>query len=604
MPEKPSRLKKLYSLFSRREKIKTIMLFCLMVVNALAEMVSIGAIPAFILVVASPEKVMAHPVSGAVVQWLNIETSRELLVTGSIGLILLFVMKGLLVAFINYVRIRFVQYKYLELSGRLFTSYMLAPYTFHLGRNSSELLRNLLSESHNVIHGVFMNLLGIALNFVSITFIITMLIIIEPLFTLVALALLGSITWIMMRVVNEKMGFYGQQEMHHRKVSNKVVLEGLAGIKDARVLGREDNFVSQFHESNWRRAQSQFFREMVHHIQRPVMEVITVVGVLGLALILTVQDQSIESIVAVLALFAAATYRMMPTFRDLVNQANGLRYHMVSIDPVYNDLMDLQNELEERAAAGKARTPLEKRLFMDNISYAYPDQKKPVVHNVTLDIPAGSAIALVGSSGAGKTTLVDVVLGLLKPHSGTVRVDDQDIHADLRSWQRNIGYIPQFIYLADDSLKRNVAFGLKDEEIDDDLFWQAAEAARLTELIMELGEKENTHIGERGVRLSGGQRQRIGIARALYHNPRLLIMDEGTSALDNITEKFVIDAIERLKGERTIIMIAHRLSTVKNCDVIYLMEEGRITDQGTYDELMKNNPLFREMAGDDSGENN
>ncbi len=600
MPKSKStpRLKKLYRLFSRREKIKTIGLFCLMVVNALAEMVSIGAIPAFILVVASPEKVMAHPVSGPLVQWLGIETSRELLVTGSVSLILLFVLKGALVAFIGYVRIRFVQHKYLELSGRLFAGYMLAPYVFHLNRNTSGLLRNLLSESHNVVHGVFMNLLGVALNLVSMVFIITLLVLIEPFFTLIALGLLGSITWFMMKMVDKKMGFFGKQEMEHRQVSNKVVLEGLAGIKDARVLGREESFMAQFEVSNWLRAQSQFFKEMVRHVQRPLMEVITVVGVLGLALVLTTQDQSIESIVAVLALFAAATYRMMPTFRDLINQANDLRYHIVSIDPVYDDIEQLQHKLEERAKPGSPVVLLKNEIVLENISYAYPEQEKPVLQNVGLTIPRGVAIALVGESGAGKTTLVDVLLGLLTPQSGTIKVDDCDINKDLRAWQHNIGYIPQFIYLSDDTLKRNVAFGLNEEDIDDDRFWAAANAARLTGLITELPEKENTVIGERGVRLSGGQRQRIGIARALYHNPQLLIMDEGTSALDNITEKFVIDAIERLKGNRTIIMIAHRLSTVRNCDVIYLMEQGRITDSGSYDELLERNPMFRKMAGE------
>ena len=591
-------LRKLYQLFSRREKIKAIGLFVLMTISALTEMVGIGAVPAFILIVASPEKVMTHPISGAIVGWLGIETGRELLVVGSIGLIAFFLFKGFLVSVINYVRIRFVQHKFIDLSGRLFTSYMLAPYAFHLNRNTSELLRNLMSETSLVVNQVFMPLLTLILNLVTMFFILALLMAVQPLFTLLALSGLGGVTYLLMKVVEKRMGFYGHQEMLHRQVGNKAVMEGLSGVKDARVLGREDNFVSRFGASNWLRAKAQFFKEMVHSLQRPLFETITVMGVLGLALVLTAKDESIESIVAVLALFAAATYRLMPTFRDLLGSINTLQYHIMSVDPVYDDIMLLRNSLKERALPAREPMPFQSEITLDNVTYSYPGTSEKVLDSISLQIPSGTAIALVGESGAGKTTLVDALLGLLDVQEGSIRVDGVDIKTDTRAWQMNIGYIPQVIYLTDDTLKRNVAFGLDDKDIDDDRFWQAARAARLEELIDKLADREHTVIGERGIRLSGGQRQRVGIARALYHNPKLLIMDEGTSALDNITEKYVIDAIERLKGDRTIVMIAHRLTTVMNCDVVCLMENGRITDQGTYAELLAKNPRFKEMAGE------
>ena len=390
--------------------------------------------------------------------------------------------------------------------------------------------------------------------------------------------------------------------MQHRGMSNKAVLEGLSGVKDARVLGREEGFMARFRASNWKLAQAQFFKEMVFGIQRPIYETITVIGVLGLALVLTAKDESMESIIAVLALFAAATYRMMPTFRELINQVNTLRYHIVSVDPVYDDMMQLRNVLEKQADPALPPMPFQHDIVLEQVSFAYPERYEKVLDQIDMQIKRGQAVAIVGESGSGKTTLVDALLGLLKIDGGSIRVDGRDIYGDTRAWQRNIGYIPQTIYLTDDTLKRNVAFGLNDEAIDETLFRQAIAAARLEELIDKLPEREHTRIGERGVRLSGGQRQRVGIARALYHNPQLLIMDEGTSALDNITEKYVIDAIEHLKGDRTIIMIAHRLSTVKNCDVICLMEHGRITDTGTYEELLKRNARFREMAGEAEGE--
>ncbi len=591
-------LRKLYQLFSRREKIKAIGMFVLMTFSALAEMVGIGAVPAFILIVASPEKVMTHPISGAIVGWLGIETGRELLVVGSVGLIAFFLLKACIVSLINYVRIRFVQHKFIDLSGRLFTSYMLAPYAFHLNRNTSELLRNLMSETSLVVNNVFMPLMTLILNLVTMVFILALLFAVQPLFTLLALTGLGGVTYLLMKVVEKRMGYYGQQEMLHRQIGNKAVMEGLSGVKDARVLGREHNFIARFGFSNWQRAKAQFFKEMVFHLQRPLFETITVMGVLGLALVLTVKDESIESIVAVLALFAAATYRLMPTFRDLLGSINSLQYHIVSVDPVYDDIMLLRRALQERARPSQEPMPFQSVIALENVSYTYPGTSEKVLDSINLQIPSGTAVALVGESGAGKTTLVDALLGLLEIQEGSIRVDGADIIKDTRAWQMNIGYIPQVIYLTDDTLKRNVAFGLDDNIIDDDRFWQAVRAARLEELIDKLADKEHTLIGERGIRLSGGQRQRVGIARALYHNPKLLIMDEGTSALDNITEKYVIDAIERLKGDRTIIMIAHRLTTVKNCDVICLMERGRITDMGTYDELMQRNARFREMAGE------
>jgi ATP-binding cassette, subfamily B, bacterial PglK len=594
-------LKKLYRLFNRREKFKSAGLLFLMVLSAIMEMVGIGAIPAFILVVASPDKVLLHPVTGPVAAWFGIETGRELLVFGSLGLIGFFVAKGLLSTLINYIKIRFVQYKFRVLSHRLFTLYMRAPYTFHLGRNSSELLRNVNHETQVIIQNVFLPILGIALSGISMIFIFALLVAVEPVFSLIAVGGLGGISWAFMKLIKKKTKYYGQDEVEQRKVSNKIVLQGLAGLKDVRVLGRERDFLDQYASSLKRKSDAQFFRQIIQQLQRPVFETITVIGVLGLALVLTMREESIESIIAVLALFAAATYRMMPIFRDLMTHVTTLRYSIYSIDPVFEDL-ELLKEITLERVDNVPALPFEQEIAFKHVTYVYPNSEEQALFDVSLRIPRGKAVALVGESGAGKTTLVDALLGLLEAQKGYITVDGANIYEHTRAWQRNIGYIPQFIYLTDDTLLRNVAFGLRDEDIDHDAYRQAVEAARLSELIERLPEKEQTVLGERGVRLSGGQRQRVGIARALYHNPQLLIMDEGTSALDNITEKYIIESIERLKGDRTVIMIAHRISTVKSCDVIYFMDQGRIIDQGTYSELIANNPKFREMAGEGRNE--
>ena len=595
-----SALKKLYTLFTRREKVKVVGLLGLMIISAIMEMIGIGAIPAFILVVASPEKVLLHPITGPVAEWFGVSNSRELLITGSVVLIAVFVFKGLLAMFILYVKTRFVQHKYIELSGRLFASYLFSPYAFHLHRNSSELLRNVLSESGQVVNSVLMPLLHIVLSGVTMLFIAALLLVVEPLFSIIALVTLGGVSMISMRVLKKKTSAYGKQEVELRQVTNKAVLEGLFGIKEARVLGREEDFLFRFNHSIKLMARAQFFIRMVQGAIRPLFETITVMGVLGLALVLTAKDESIEGIIAVLALFAAATYRLMPTFNQMLQHITTFRYHIYSVHPVYNDVQELSDRMEAPGDINLEPLPFTSEIVFENVSYKYPESEEKVLDKINLSIPQGTAIGLVGGSGAGKTTLVDALLGLLTIAQGSIRVDGVNIYDNKRAWQKNIGYIPQTIYLIDDSLKKNVAFGLQEDQIDEDAFNEAVNAAQLTDLINRLPEKEHTVIGEQGVRLSGGQRQRIGIARALYHKPQLLVMDEGTSALDNITEKYVIQAIEKLKGSRTLIIIAHRLTTVMNCDRLYLLENGGITDEGTYAELLARNSRFREMAKEKS----
>jgi ATP-binding cassette, subfamily B, bacterial PglK len=600
----------------------------LMMISAIMEMVGIGAIPAFILVVASPDKLFLHPLSGPVLEWLGIDSSRQLLVVGSVGLIGFFVVKGLLNAFISWVKIRFLEYKFRQLSHRLFSTYMRMPYSLHLQRNSSELLRNVNHETNVIVHQVLSSLLSIILSLISMVLIVALLIAVEPLFSILALVGLGGLSWGFMMGIRARTDRYGQDELLQRKISNKVVLQGIGGLKEIRVLGTEQDFLDQYEKSMERRSRANFFRSFVTSLQRPVFETITVAGVLGLALVLTMREESIESIIAVLALFAAATYRLMPVFRDLLSSITTFRYSVFSVDPVFDDLEDLAHvthagpttdsagENAGQAHGGSAPSamamglrspgkpgdesighfPFRKEIAFEGVSYTYPAGSGPALKNVNLRIPRGKAVALVGESGAGKTTLVDAMLGLLEIQQGTIRVDGRDIFSHTRAWQRQIGYIPQFIYLCDDSLLRNVALGIPERDIDMERFRRAAEMARLTEVVNQLPDKEHTVLGERGVRLSGGQRQRVGIARALYHDPQLLIMDEGTSALDNITEKYIIEAIDRLKGARTVVLIAHRITTVMNCDTIFFMKDGRVTDQGTFAELIERNASFRAMA--------
>ena len=378
----------------------------------------------------------------------------------------------------------------------------------------------------------------------------------------------------------------------------KALNQGLGGIKDARVLNREEEFIDKFRIETYESSKLKTYIKFIQQIPRPVVETTAVLGMLAVAVLLVWQERSMGAIIPILTLFAMATVRLMPSVQQLVSNYTNLRYNMVSLEPLYNDLKELQEYnakfLEDRNS--NQSLELDEQIEIRNVSYRYPQGDVQALSEVSLTIPKGKAVAFVGASGAGQTTIVDLILGLLEPEEGKILVDGHPINNSISAWQKNIGYIPQSIYLADESLRSNIAFGLPEAKVDDSKVWEAIRLAQLETMMNNLPRGLDTIVGEHGTRLSGGQRQRVGIARALYHNPKVLIMDEATSALDNITEKQITSAIESLRGERTLIMIAHRLTTVKNCDKLYFMEEGRIIQEGSYNNLVDSNIKFREMA--------
>jgi ATP-binding cassette, subfamily B, bacterial PglK len=392
---------------------------------------------------------------------------------------------------------------------------------------------------------------------------------------------------------------YGEDEQRQRTRMNKIVLESISGIKEIKVLGRESSFVDQYRFSAMRTAVAQRYRYILLELPRPLMEIIAVFTMLFISLILLVMGRTAGTFVPVLALFGTATVRLLPALRIIVSAYTDIRYNMHAIDPVYDDLNLLEQTADKQPKTEDAAVPdpypFTSRIMFEDVTYQYPRGHHDAIRHIHLTIPKGAMIGLVGPSGAGKTTLVDILLGLLEPQKGRVTVDNQNIFEDINRWRMNLGYIPQFIHLSDDTICKNVAFGVPDDQIDELRLKQAVRSAQLEAFVGELPEGLDTVVGEKGVRLSGGQRQRIGIARALYSNPQVLIMDEATSALDNITEQFVIDALENLRSDRTIVIIAHRLTTVRNCDMIYLVDEGSILAQGSYDCLLKNSGAFRKM---------
>lgn len=590
-------IKKLLNLLPPGDKLKLALLILLMLIGAALEVIGIGMLPAFVAIVATPERVLEIERLAAIWELLDIRGGGDLLLYGAILLIAVFFIKNTYLIAYYYIETRFIHNRYGRISSRLYEVYMRAPYVFHLKRNTSELLRNVTQETSYLLKRVMTPLLKIVKDAVLISAIFLFLVYIEPVITLGAMLFLGGSGFLFMRILKKKIRYYGKQAQQDRRNMIQDVNEGLGGFKDVTVLNRQDTFISRFTTHVKRYAKSQVFRTLANKSTKPVMETIAVSGMLFIAVMLYIQGRGLEVVVPILTLFGAATIRLMPAIQEMVKAINDLRYYKFSVDPIHRDIRDLEPERHFRKQKEEKPLVFNDTLTCDNVGYSYPDSEKTAVQKLSLTIPKGSVVGFVGASGAGKTTLVDMLLGLLEPQQGIILVDGKvNIYENTSAWQKKVGYIPQFIYLCDDSLRANIAFGVPENEVNEDQLKDAIKAAQLTELVERLSNGMDTVIGERGVLLSGGQRQRIGIARALYHNPEVLIMDEATSALDNVTEKYVIEAIERLRGERTIIMIAHRLTTVQNCDTLFIMKDGMLQDSGTYEELIKNNVGFKQLA--------
>ena len=592
-------LKKIYDLLPKKDRVRFGLLFMMMIVASLFELVGISLIPAFVISIAEPDRILNLYILGDFLKGLGIDTTKELALTGAIALILVYIAKNLYLTFYQYLKQKFVLNKRLYLQNRLFKAYMTAPYTFYLSKNSAELLRNVNGEVGKIITGTVLPFLEVSLNSIMFTFIVAGLLYLEPVITVITVVMMGGGGYLFLKITQKKTEDSGRISRLASGDMNRMILQGLGGFKEARVLNREDLFLKQYNTFAKRGIGAAIYQTVVKNLPKPIIETLLITGILTVTLIMIFEGRSFTQIIPTLTLFGVAAVKLMPIFNTFVKQITSIRYSADAVDAVSVDLNLLENEYQDyrkKILSTTERVTLKNEITLENVSFQYPDSDEFAVKNIDLTIQKGAAVAFVGASGAGKTTLVDLILGLLEPVKGRILADGMDISENIRGWMKNIGYIQQSNYLFDERIFRNIAFGIPDKEVDDEKLNNAIEAAQLGDLIHKLPKGLRTRVGERGVRLSGGQRQRVTIARALYNNPQVLIMDEATSALDNITEKFVIEAIERLRGDRTIIMIAHRLTTVQNCDMIYLMEEGKIVANGTYEELMENSKQFRKMS--------
>lgn len=591
-------VRKLFKLMSRNERFGTGLLLCMMMLGSALEVLGVAAIPAFIGLLGQPERLLEYEFVQSVYAALDISSMRSLLLWASGGLLLVYVVKNLYLVLLYVFNAHFIYGRSYSISRRLFRLYLYSPYPFHLRRNTSELLRNVRDNVDIISAHLLIPLVTLGMEVISFTFIFTLLLVVHPFVTLIAFGIFGVTSAVFLTAIKKKNSVYGRQEQAERKSLIQVVNQGFGGLKSTIVLQRQNYFYEAFSSSASRIRDAARYNRITLQIPKPLIETLVVLGMLAVALLFLVRGKDVGQIVPTLALFGTAAVRLMPSLKTIISSYSKVKYYRYALDAIYSDIDRLEAVDGEDGVVTTPAAPwlFNDRITLEDVDYVYEGADEAAVKNVSLEIRKGERVAFVGPSGSGKTTLVDLILGLLTPTRGCMKVDGTNMLEQVREWQRNIGYIPQDIYLSDDTIRRNVAFGIPDEDIDDEKVWTAIEAAQLRDHVAGLPDRLETTVGEHGVRLSGGQRQRIGIARALYTNPEVLVMDEATAALDNRTEKEVMLAIEALSANHTVIMIAHRLSTVKQCDRLYYLEKGRINDCGSYEELLQSSREFERMT--------
>lgn len=580
--------KSLLFLLTPKERKRALLLLIMLLFMALLDLLGVASILPFITVLANPSLIETNAILNKIFLFSNtlgIKNNNDFFFALGIIVFAILVISLGFKALITYVKLRFTGMLEYNISRRLVEGYLHQPYSWFLNRNSADLGKTILSEVSNVIDGGINQFLElIARSFASIG-IITLLIIVDPKIALITGLLVTVIYGFIVYSLQNYLSRSGQERLKNNELRYLAVNEAFGAAKEIKVGGLEKAFIKRFSVSTEIMVRINSSEKVMQQVPRLILEAIAFGGILLILLYFITKKGGFNNALPIISLYAFAGYRLMPAIQSIYASLISLILSSPSIKKLYSDIKSLENF---NINQDEGVLSFNRSISLKNIHYNYQDSSRPALKDISLSIPAKSTVGLVGVTGSGKTTTVDIILGLLQAQKGTLDVDGKVItEQNLRSWQRSIGYVPQHIYLSDDTVASNIAFGVELKNISQASVERASRIANLHEFIVnELPKKYQTTIGERGVRLSGGQRQRIGIARALYHNPQVLILDEATSALDNETEKAVMDAVNNISKDITIILIAHRLNTVKKCDIIFKFDKGMLIDQGSYDKII------------------
>ena len=588
-------IKKLSDLLTSSERKHAGLLLVMILVMAILDTIGVASIMPFMAVLANPELVETNIFLSTAYIKLGFTDPQQFLFALGILVFVLLVVSLAFKALTTFTQLRFSLMREYSISKRLVEGYLYQPYSWFLSRHSADLGKTILSEVGQVVSKGIVPMMTLIAQGAITAALLTLLIFIDPKLALIVGLTLATAYTLIFKATRGLLSRIGKERIKANQGRFTAISEAFGASKEVKVGGLEQIFIQRFSSPAQIFARHQATAQVISQLPRFALEAVAFGGMVLVALYLMIQRGNFASALPLIALYAFAGYRLMPALQQIYSAVTQLRFARPALDALHADLMSLQSPYHK---SSQEIIQLKKAITLNHIQYRYPNALNLALKDLNLTILAKSTVGIVGPTGSGKTTTVDLILGLLEPQQGTLAIDQKVITLqNQRSWQRSIGYVPQQIYLADDSVSANIAFGLDAKDIDQTAVERAAKIANLHDFVInELPHQYLTKVGERGVRLSGGQRQRIGIARALYHNPQVLILDEATSALDSLTEQAVMEAVHNLGREITIILIAHRLSTVKACDTIFLLEKGELKAQGTFDELNKSNAHFNAMA--------
>ncbi|UIE37510.1 ABC transporter ATP-binding protein/permease [Leptodesmis sichuanensis A121] len=594
----PPVISQLWYLTKGRHRSLAMIAFLFLFISIL-EVFGTGVIGPFIAVATNPTLVKTNYWLNLTYKQLNFRSEQHFLIILGAVVLIAFYVKAFLSFASQRAVFRFGYTLKAELSYKLLKAYLEAPYNFHLRVNSATLIQNVITTTDNVCIGVVMPLLT-AISNAAITLALILLLIKASAMALILIALLLPLVFGLIKLLRSRLALWSRDGWEASAEMIRILNHGLGGLKETRIIGCESYFEQQMEQQTKRFAKNLTLAQSYGNLPRFVIEAFMITFLISFTLLfISLNKREGQNLTAILGIFALASIRLLPAISNLVSNVNTFRSNTFAIDKLFFDFKEIEKgkilpefSFDDRCvslalnSSDKLSIPFKKQLSLENLVFQYPGASRKSLDQISLTIQKGQSIGLIGKSGAGKTTLVDVLLGLFIPQSGDIKVDGCSVYSNLRAWQNLLGYVPQSIFLIDDTLERNIAFGVPDHLIDQNRLRKAIEMAQLREVVDQLPDGIKTAVGERGVLLSGGQRQRVGIARVLYHEREILVFDEATAALDIETEKLVTEATKALSGTKTIIIIAHRLSTIEHCDRIYQLEQGRILKSGSYQEVV------------------